>query len=102
MLVRTNIYLCISHLGTKPIHRASCFGTPSIEERLGLINDRKKEEGHGRNRMQLRVNRMQLRVNRMQLRVNRMQLRVNRMQLRVNRMQLRVNRVALLVQLKRA
>jgi hypothetical protein len=56
MLVRTNIYLCISHLGTKPIHRASCFGIPSIEERLGSINDRKKEEGHGRNRMQLWVN----------------------------------------------
>ena len=47
-LVRTNIYLCIAHLGTKPIPRTSCFGTPSIEERRGLINDRKNEEGRAK------------------------------------------------------
>jgi len=47
MLVRTNIYLGIAHLGTKSIPRTSCFGTPPIEERLGLINDTKNEEGKG-------------------------------------------------------
>ena len=48
MLVRTNIYLRIAHPGTKSIPRTSCFGTPPIEERLGLINDRKNEEGMGK------------------------------------------------------